>query len=358
MTFLSNYSRYAMNKICIVTGGAGFIGSNLCKRLLDQYCTVYCVDNLSSSKGQNLDLLNKYANFYHINQDISSIKFSSQDAFDFVKRLPNIRQDLFNVDSKMEIWHLACPASPKQYQYNPIATLMTSVVGTHNMLMVAKEFNIPILFTSTSEVYGDPLIHPQPESYFGNVNPIGIRSCYDEGKRAAETLCFDFIRTYSMDVRVVRLFNTYGPCMDVQDGRVVSNFINQALYDEPITIYGDGSQTRSFCYVDDTINAMALVMNLKSSNLVLNIGNPIEYTIKQIADIVLDLTPNTGKSSIEYKELPLDDPKVRQPVTNRLEQLTGWKPNVDLKTGLKLTINYFNNLKYETNKTRIDKDLI
>lgn len=305
----------------LVTGGAGFIGSHLCKRLLSEGHDVLCVDNFfTGAKDNVLDLMDN-------------------------KRFELLRHDItfplyVEVD---QIYNLACPASPIHYQFDPVQTTKTSVHGAINMLGLAKRTRAKILQASTSEVYGDPEIHPQTEAYWGRVNPIGFRSCYDEGKRCAETLFFDYYRQHKLDIRVIRIFNTYGPNMHPNDGRVVSNFIVQALQNKDITIYGDGSQTRSFQYVDDLIEGMIKMMN-NDKNFVgpVNIGNPVEFTIKELAEKVLQLIPES-KSQIVYKELPQDDPKQRQPDISLAKKELGWEPKINLEDGLKKTIEYFKN---------------
>lgn len=308
-----------MAKKIMVTGGAGFLGSHLCKRLLDDGNEVLCVDNFFTGRKQNIQELLNNDNFTLLTHDITE----SLDV---------------EVD---QIYNLACPASPIHYQFDPIQTTKTSVIGALNMLELAKRLKVRILQASTSEVYGDPDVHPQPESYWGKVNPIGIRSCYDEGKRCAETLFFDYHRQAQVDIRVVRIFNTYGSNMNPNDGRVVSNFIVQALKDEDITIYGDGSQTRSFQYVDDLIEGMVLMMNNEDGFVgPVNLGNPDEFTIKELAEAVLEHIPES-KSKIIRQELPQDDPKQRQPDISLAAQKLSWKPKVDLNDGLQKTIAYF-----------------
>lgn len=304
-----------MKKI-LVTGGAGFLGSHLCKRLLDEGNHVLCVDNYFTGSIENIRsmMLNPY--FEVMRQDICIPLYVEVD----------------------EIYNLACPASPKYYQLDPIQTMKTSILGTFNMLGLAKRTGARILHTSTSEIYGDPKVHPQTESYWGNVNPIGIRACYDEGKRAAETLCFDYNRKHGVDIKVVRIFNTYGPRTGTDDGRVVSNFIIQALKGDPITIYGDGSQTRSFCYVDDMINGLISMMQSSLTGPV-NLGNPGEFTIKELAMMVLRLTQSSSK--IMYKDLPQDDPQQRRPDITLASDKLFWEPKVDLEQGLRETIEYF-----------------
>ena len=304
-----------MKKI-LVTGGAGFLGSHLCQRLLDEGNHVLCVDNYFTGSIENIRSMMSNPYFEVIRQDICMSLYVEVD----------------------EIYNLACPASPKYYQLDPIQTMKTSILGTFNMLGLAKRTGAKILHTSTSEIYGDPKVHPQTESYWGNVNPIGIRACYDEGKRAAETLCFDYNRKHGVDIKVVRIFNTYGPRTGVDDGRVVSNFIIQALRGDPITIYGDGSQTRSFCYVDDMINGLVAMMQSSLTGPV-NLGNPSEFTVKELAMMVLRLTQSSSK--IMYKELPQDDPQQRRPNISLARDKLSWEPKVDLETGLKETIEYF-----------------
>ncbi len=308
-----------MGKKILVTGGAGFLGSHLCKRLLDDGNEVVCVDNFYTGRKQNIaDMMND-ENFTLIEHDIT-------EPLDI------------EVD---EIYNLACPASPPHYQFDPVQTTKTSVLGALNMLELANRLKIRILQASTSEVYGDPDVHPQPESYWGRVNPIGIRSCYDEGKRCAETLFFDYYRQEKLDIRVIRIFNTYGSNMNPDDGRVVSNFIVQALKNEDITIYGDGSQTRSFQYVDDLIEGIVLMMNNESGFVgPVNLGNPDEFTIKQLAEAVLRLIPES-KSKIITQPLPQDDPKQRQPDISLAAEKLNWQPKVALDEGLQSTIAYF-----------------
>ena len=300
----------------LVTGGSGFLGSHLCKKLLDNGEEVICLDNFFTGRKENLKLCFQSTNFELIRHDITEpIKIE--------------------VD---KIWHLACPASPIHYQFNPIKTTKTSFMGTYNMLGLAKRVGAKILLASTSEVYGDPEEHPQTESYKGSVNTTGIRSCYDEGKRIAETLCSDYKRMHQVDIRIMRIFNTYGPHMRLDDGRVISNFIIQALRNEKITIYGDGKQTRSFCYVDDLINGMTLLMNSNYKNPI-NIGNPNEFSIKQLGYLVKDLiNPNL---EFEFKKIPQDDPKQRKPSIQLAKEILKWEPQTDLKEGLIKTINWF-----------------
>ena len=306
-----------MKKI-LVTGGAGFLGSHLCEALLKQGNEVICMDNyFTGSKSNIIHLLdNPYFELYR--HDVTMPAHVEVD----------------------EIYNLACPASPIHYQYDPIKTIQTSIMGAINMLGVAKRTGAKILQASTSEVYGDPHVHPQPEEYWGNVNPIGIRSCYDEGKRCAETLFFDYYRQNKVRIKVIRIFNTYGPNMHPNDGRVVSNFIVQALKGKDITIYGDGSQTRSFCYCDDLIRGMIAMMNTDDSITgPINLGNPHEFTIKQLAELVIELTGS--KSQIIYEPLPSDDPTQRQPIIDKAKAILGWEPTVQLREGLVKTIEYF-----------------
>ena len=303
--------------VILVTGGAGFLGSHLCERLLDQGNEVICLDNFFTGRKKNVSHLLKYPEFELIRHDVV---------------------DPFKLEVD-RIYNLACPASPIHYQFNPIKTVKTSIMGTINCLGLAKRVGARILQASTSEVYGDPEIHPQVESYRGNVNPIGLRACYDEGKRCAETLFFDYHRENQVDIRVVRIFNTYGPRMLPDDGRVVSNFIVQALKNEDITIYGDGSQTRSFCYVDDLIEAMMLVMEQEDTVGPINIGNPNEFTIRELADSIL-LKMDTS-SKITEKELPADDPTQRKPDISLARNILNWEPKINLNEGLDKTIPYF-----------------
>lgn len=310
-----------MEKNILVTGGAGFIGSNLCKRLLNDNHNVTVLDNLFTGTENNIYDLLENPKFKFIKQDITNPFFSEFD----------------------EIYNLACPASPIHYQYDSIKTIKTSFLGALNMLELAKNQKSKILQASTSEVYGDPMVHPQKEDYWGNVNPIGIRSCYDEGKRAAETLFFDYNRKYGTNIRVIRIFNTYGPNMHPQDGRVVSNFIVQALKNEDITIYGDGNQTRSFCYIDDLLDGMIRMMENKADFIgPVNLGNPCEFTVKELAQKVITLC--NSKSKIIYCELPKDDPKRRKPCIDKAKSVLKWSPKIQLEEGLKETIKYFDQL--------------
>ena len=308
-------------KRILVTGGAGFLGSHLCDRLVEQGHDVLCMDNFFTSQKLNIQHLLNRNNFELIRHDVTLPIWLEVD----------------------EIYNLACPASPVHYQFNPIKTVKTSVMGAINMLGLAKRTHAKIFQASTSEVYGDPSVHPQPESYRGNVNPIGVRACYDEGKRCAETLFFDYHRQHKMQIKVVRIFNTYGPRMHPYDGRVVSNFIIQALYGQDITLYGDGSQTRSFCYVDDLIDGF-LTMMAGPDDFVgpVNIGNPGEFTIKQLAEIVIEMTDS--KSKLIHEPLPADDPTQRRPDITLAKQKLGWTPKVSLRDGLAKTIAYFKSL--------------
>ena len=307
-------------KRILITGGAGFIGSHLCERLLNEGNDVICLDNFFTGSKDNIRHLLDNNRFELVRHDITKEYFIEVD----------------------EIYNLACPASPPHYQYNAIKTIKTSVLGMINMLGLAKRCKAKILQASTSEVYGDPLIHPQIESYWGNVNPIGIRSCYDEGKRCAETLMMDYHRQNKTDIRIVRIFNTYGPNMDLSDGRVVSNFIVQALKGEDITIYGDGSQTRSFCYVDDLIDGMIKMMNNTNGFIgPVNLGNPSERTILDFAKLIIKLTNSNSK--IIHKPLPSDDPSKRQPDITLAKKELNFEPKVDIEEGLIKTIEYFKN---------------
>jgi UDP-glucuronate decarboxylase len=307
-----------IRKRILVTGGAGFLGSHLCKRLLSDGHDVICVDNFfTGSKDNILDLMDSH-HFELMRHDVTFPLYVEVD----------------------EIFNLACPASPIHYQHDPVQTTKTSVHGAINMLGLAKRVGAKILQASTSEVYGDPKVHPQTEQYWGHVNPIGIRSCYDEGKRCAETLFFDYYRQHKLKIKVARIFNTYGPHMHPNDGRVVSNFIMQALQNKPITIYGNGQQTRAFCYVDDLIEAFIRLMNTQDKVVgPINLGNPVEFTIKQLAERVIDLT--NSKSSIEYMPLPSDDPIQRQPDISMAEAELEWRPQIKLEVGLVSTIAYF-----------------
>jgi len=305
------------NKV-LVTGGAGFIGSHLCEKLLTLDYEVFCIDNLFTGSIINIQHLKKNKSFTFIKQNIN-IPFDIEVDF---------------------IFNLACPASPIHYQINPVETIRTNVLGTLNILELAKKYNARILQASTSEIYGDPLEHPQKESYWGNVNPIGIRACYDEGKRAGETLFYDFHRQYGLDIRVARIFNTYGPNMAIDDGRVISNFIVQAIKGNSITIYGDGSQTRSFCFIEDMINGLVKLMFNSNRVNPVNLGNPQEVNIKYLADEICKLTNNNSKT--EYLPLPEGDPVRRKPNIDIAKSILHWEPIIDLHTGLVRTINYFN----------------
>jgi len=308
-------------KRVLVTGGSGFIGSHLCTRLIDEGCDVLCLDNLYSGEKDNIAHLMSSPYFEFVRHDVTFPFYAEVD----------------------EIYNLACPASPIHYQRDPVQTTKTSVHGAINMLGLAKRTGAKILQASTSEVYGDPEIHPQSEDYWGNVNPIGIRSCYDEGKRCAETLFMDYNRQHAVKTKVVRIFNTYGPKMHPNDGRVVSNFIVQALKGNDITIYGDGSQTRSFCYVDDLVNGLITMMATEDSVIgPINLGNPSELSISELATSIVELSESNSK--ITFKKIPQDDPRRRKPDISKAIDLLGWKPNVDLISGLKETIAYFEHL--------------
>lgn len=301
-----------------MAGGAGFLGSHLCDRLIEAGNHVLCVDNLYTGRRENIAHLLDNPLFEFLEHDVCDPLVVEVDA----------------------IYNLACPASPVHYQRDPIQTTKTSFLGAMNLLGLAKRLNVPIMQASTSEVYGDPSVHPQPEEYWGNVNPIGIRSCYDEGKRVAETLFFDYRRQHDLSIKVVRIFNTYGPRMDPIDGRVVSNFIVQALNGEDITIYGDGSQTRSFCFVDDLIRGFIAIMETPHEVTgPINIGNPNEFTIKQLAELVVEKTGSTSR--IDFLPLPSDDPKQRQPNIDLAKEVLNWSPRVELDEGLNATIDYF-----------------
>lgn len=306
-----------MKKI-LVTGGAGFLGSHLCERLLKEGNEVICLDNYFTGRKKNIIHLMDNPYFEAIRHDITMPFFIEVD----------------------EIYNLACPASPVHYQYDAVQTVKTSVMGAINMLGLAKRLKAKVLQTSTSEVYGDPNVHPQPEEYWGNVNPIGLRSCYDEGKRCAETLFFDYHRQNKVRIKVARIFNTYGPRMHPQDGRVVSNFIVQALKGEDITIYGSGEQSRSFCYCDDLIQGLVSLMNTDDSVIgPINLGNPGEFTIRELAEMIVDLTGT--KSKIVYKPAASDDPRQRQPIIDKAKEVLHWQPTIQLREGLQKTIAYF-----------------
>jgi UDP-glucuronate decarboxylase len=305
----------------VITGGAGFIGSHLCERLVREGHEVLCLDNFFTGDKKNIRHLMDHKNFEVIRHDIVHPVFVEAD----------------------EIYNLACPASPVHYQFNPVKTIKTNIMGMIHMLGLAKRVGAKVLQASTSEVYGSPLMHPQKEAYWGNVNPIGIRSCYDEGKRCAETLCFDYHRQNRVNIRVIRIFNTYGPRMHPNDGRVVSNFIVQALTGQDITVYGDGSQTRSFCYVDDMIEGMVRMMNGPDEFVgPVNLGNPHEITILEAAEKIIELTGSSSK--IVMKNLPSDDPLLRCPDITLAREKLGWTPSVGLETGLKKTIQFFDQL--------------
>ena len=307
-----------LKKRVLVTGGAGFLGSHLCERLLDRGCDVLCLDNYFTGAKQNVLHLLDNPHFELLRHDVTFPLYVEVD----------------------EIYNLACPASPIHYQHDPVQTTKTSVHGAINMLGLAKRLRAKIMQASTSEVYGDPSVHPQPESYWGNVNTIGFRSCYDEGKRCAETLFFDYRRQHNLRIKVARIFNTYGPRMHPNDGRVVSNFIIQALRGEPLTVYGQGQQTRSFCYVDDLIEAFLRLMDTPDDFTgPVNTGNPGEFTILELAKLVIEYTGS--KSAIEYRPLPTDDPKQRRPDITLAKAKLGWEPKVALAEGLKKTIEYF-----------------
>ncbi|WP_423069416.1 UDP-glucuronic acid decarboxylase family protein [Devosia sp. CN2-171] len=310
-----------MPKRILITGGAGFIGSHLSRRLLDEGHEVLCVDNFFTGTRANIEDLLDHKRFELMRHDITFPLYVEVD----------------------EIFNLACPASPVHYQFDPVQTTKTSVVGSINMLGLAKRLKVPILQASTSEVYGDPHVHPQTEDYWGNVNPIGVRSCYDEGKRCAETLFFDYRRQHNLTIKVVRIFNTYGPRMHPSDGRVVSNFIVQALRGDNITIFGEGSQTRSFCYVDDLIEGFLRLMATPDEVTgPINLGNPNEFTIRELAELVLDIVG--GNSKLVSRPLPKDDPKQRKPDITLARETLGWEPNVQLRQGLERTVAYFDAL--------------
>ena len=308
-----------MSKRILVTGGAGFIGSHLCERLLEKGNEVVCLDNFFTGNKDNIKHLYSDYLFELIRHDL-------------------VNPILLEVD---QIYNLACPASPVHYQYNPVKTVKTSVVGTLNMLGLAKRVKARILQASTSEVYGDPTVHPQPETYWGNVNCIGLRSCYDEGKRVAETLMMDYHRQNEVDIRIVRIFNTYGPRMALNDGRVISNFITQALRGQPLTIYGDGNHTRSFCYVSDMVKGMIAMMEQDEFTGPVNLGNPQELSIAELAESIIESTGS--KAGIEYQPLPPDDPVRRCPDISLAKAQLNWQPEIDFKTGLSQTIEYFKN---------------
>ena len=310
-----------MKKI-LVTGGAGFLGSHLTAKLIELGHKVWCLDNFCTGQRENISKLLDNENFTLLRHDVT-------EPFDL------------DID---EIYNLACPASPPQYQFDPVKTVRTNILGAMNVLDLARRTGAKVLQASTSEIYGDPSVHPQPEEYWGNVNPIGVRSCYDEGKRVAETLFFDYYRQYHVRIKVVRIFNTYGPNMDLHDGRVVSNFINQAIRNKPITIYGTGTQTRSFCYVSDLIDAM--IKTMETTDAVtgpINIGNPGEFSMLELANKVIELTGST--SEIAFEDLPHDDPKQRKPNITKAQELLNWTPTINLNAGLIHTIDYFEKKK-------------
>lgn len=309
---------FMSKKKILVTGGAGFIGSHLCEKLLEMGHTVFCLDNFFTGANKNIAHLFQNPEFHLIEGDVT-------------ENPPDIIVD--------QIYNLACPASPVHYQYDPIKTIKTSTVGMVNMLELSLKSNARILQASTSEIYGDPQAHPQKENYWGNVNPIGPRSCYDEGKRVAETLCMDYHREKNVDVKIARIFNTYGPRMHEQDGRVVSNFIVQAIGGKPITIYGEGKQTRSFAFVSDTVAGLIALMNQDKSTGPINIGNPQENTVKELAEKIISLTKSESK--IIFQSLPEDDPKRRRPDISLAKEVLGWEPTVSLEEGLTKTIQYF-----------------
>lgn len=315
---MKNYSPRAR---ILITGGAGFLGSHLCERLLNQGHDIICLDNFFTGTKDNITHLLDHSHFELMRHDVTFPLYIEVD----------------------EIYNLACPASPIHYQFDPVQTTKTSVHGAINMLGLAKRTKAKIFQASTSEVYGDPEVHPQPETYWGKVNPIGPRSCYDEGKRCAETLFFDYRRQHDLDIKVARIFNTYGPRMHPNDGRVVSNFIVQALHNEPITLYGEGTQTRSFCFVDDMIEGFVQLMNSdKTVTGPVNLGNPIEFTMIELAEKIRDLTGS--RSEFIHKPLPIDDPRQRQPDISLAKQTLAWEPKVNLEGGLKPTIGYFDKL--------------
>ena len=301
----------------LITGGAGFLGSHLCQKLLDLKHEIICADNFYTSSNKNIAHLKDYNNFEILRHDVTFPLYIEVDG----------------------IFNLACPASPIHYQKNPVQTFKTNVLGTINLLGLAKRTGARFFQASTSEVYGDPVISPQPEEYWGNVNPIGIRSCYDEGKRAAETLIFDYHRQFGLDIRVARIFNTYGPRMAIKDGRVISNFIVQALSGDDITIYGDGTQTRSFCYVDDLIEGFIKLYFTEKVHQPINLGNPVPVTMVKLAEEIITMT--NSKSKITFKPLPNDDPKQREPIIEKAEKILNWKPKTSRSDGLLKTIEYF-----------------
>ena len=305
----------------LITGGTGFIGNHLCRKLLNEGNNVICLDNNFTGSIDNIKDMMDNKNFEFIRHDITLPIYLEVD----------------------QIYHLACPASPKAYQYNSIKTIKTNILGTMNTLGIAKRTKARILLTSTSEVYGDPKISPQVEEYWGNVNPIGIRSCYDEGKRIAETLMVEYNKVHNVSIRIARIFNTYGPNMDKDDGRVVSNFLNQVIDNKDITIYGQGEQTRSFCYIDDMVNGLIKLMNNEETNGPINLGNPYEITIRELAEKIIELTKSESK--IIYQELPKDDPMKRKPDINKANKYLNWKPEYGLEEGLLKTYSYFSEIK-------------
>ena len=310
------------SKRILVTGGAGFLGTNLCKELLEQGNHVVCLDNFKTSSRENITQFQGNKFFQFVEHDII---------------------DPIRIEGIDEIYNLACAASPPMYQKDPVHTLKTNVVGALNVLELARITNARVLQASTSEIYGNPLVHPQTENYFGNVNPIGPRACYDEGKRCAETLFFDYFRKYSLEIKVARIFNTYGPFMDVNDGRVISNFVTQALTGENITIYGDGTQTRSFCYVDDLISGLIQLMNSPAGITgPINLGNSLEHSITEVAEIVVKTIG--ANTNIVYLNLPEDDPQLRRPSLDKAKELIDWQPAVSFETGLKKTVAYFKDI--------------
>ena len=324
---LNRIGNGSASKRVLVTGGAGFLGSHLVDRLLDRGDRVVVLDNMLTGTATNLIHRNNHPHLKIIVADV-----------------------ILPIDLEVEqIYNLACPASPPIYQADPVHTLKTSVLGALNVLELARRCRARVLQASTSEVYGDPLVHPQPETYWGNVNPVGVRSCYDEGKRSAETLFFDFHRQYGVEIKVARIFNTYGPRMNPKDGRVVSNFIFQALCGEPITIYGDGSQTRSFCYVDDLVDGLMALMDSEADVTgPINLGNPTEFTVHALAQQIIHMTGS--KSKLELRPLPQDDPRQRRPVIAEAERVLGWKPKVSLQVGLTRTIAHFRSVLTQTNE--------
>ncbi|MCA6122021.1 SDR family oxidoreductase [Bradyrhizobium sp. WSM 1704] len=318
-----------MKKRVLVTGGAGFLGSHLCARLLDQECQVLCVDNYFTGTRRNVEPLLNEPGFEVMRHDVTFPLYVEVD----------------------EIYNLACPASPVHYQHDPVQTTKTSVIGTINMLGLAKRLHAPILQASTSEVYGDPDVHPQTEAYRGLVNLAGPRGCYDEGKRCAETLCYDYKRQHRLSIRVARIFNTYGPNMHPQDGRVVSSFIVQALKNQPITIFGSGAQTRSFCYVDDLVDGLMRLMGVEGDlDGPVNLGNPSETTINELAELIISLVGS--KSKLEFRALPQDDPRQRCPDITRAREILHWRPTIPLREGLNRTIRYFDSLLSSPSETK------